>query len=309
MNAPDKDQTLLGVAAALVAFSLWGVFPLYFKAVSHLPPFEVLAHRIVWTVFFVGIIIIARGRWNRVQAVFADRKLLLTLLVSSLLVSTNWLVFIWAVANDMVLESSLGYFINPLVNVALGMVFLKERLRLWQWIAVGLSVVAVGNLIGQHGAIPWVALTVAISFGLYGLVRKVAVVDAYTGIFVETTLIMPPVLAYLVYVGFEGTGAFDITDVKLTGLLMMAGLMTATPLVLFALAAKRLRLSTLGFFQYIAPTGHFVLAVFLYNEDFTDAHKITFGMIWFALAIYSFDSIIAHRRQRVLIRQHQRNTK
>lgn len=287
----------MGAAAALVAFSIWGVFPLYFKSVSHIPPFEVLAHRIVWTVFFVGLIIVFTGNLSKVRAVLANKRLLATLLLSSLLVSTNWLVFIWAVAHDMVLESSLGYFINPLVNVALGMMFLKERLRLWQWIAVTLSVLAVGNLIGQHGSVPWVALTVAISFGFYGLVRKVAVVDAYTGIFVETLLIMPPVLAYLIFIGFEGTGAFNVSDVKLTGTLMMAGLMTATPLVLFALAAKRLRLSTVGFFQYIAPTGHFLLAVFLYNEPFTDAHKITFGVIWLALAIYSVDSVIAHRRK------------
>lgn len=297
MNADNKDQSLAGAAAALVAFSIWGLFPLYFKAVSHLPPFEILAHRIVWTVLFVGLLIVFTGGYQRLTAVFQNKKLLATLLLSSTLVSINWLVFIWAVANDRVLESSLGYFINPLVNVALGMIFLKERLRTWQWIAVGLSFLAVGNLIVQHGVFPWIALTVSITFGFYGLVRKVAVVDAYSGIFVETTLILPPMLAYLIYVGFEGSGAFDPMDLKLTGLLMMAGLMTATPLVLFAIAAKRLRLATVGFFQYIAPTGHFLLAVFLYNEPFTDVHKITFGMIWLALAIYSTDTVVAHRRK------------
>ncbi len=296
MNVESKNQSLAGAVAALVAFSIWGVFPLYFKAVSHLPAFEILAHRIVWTIFFVGILIIVTGNLGRTRAAFANRKLLATLLLSSLLVSINWLVFIWAVAHDRVLESSLGYFINPLVNVALGMIFLKERLHLWQWIAVGLSVVAVGNLVIGHGSIPWVALTVAISFGFYGLVRKIAVVDAYTGIFIETLLILPPMLAYLVFVGIEGTGAFDISDIKMIGLLMMAGLMTATPLVLFAIAAKRLRLATVGFFQYIAPTGHFLLAVFLYNEPFTDAHKITFGTIWLALAIYSIDSVARRKK-------------
>ena len=238
---------------------MWGFIPLYFKAVSHLPAFEILAHRIVWTVFFVGMLIIITGNFKNVHAVFANRKLLATLLLSSLLISLNWLVFIWAISHDMVLQSSLGYFINPLVNVALGLIFLKERLRLLQWVAVGLSVIGVGNLIIQHGTIPWVALTLAISFGLYGLVRKIAVVDAQTGLFVETTIILPPVLAYLIYIGIEGTGAFNPMDIQLTGLLMMAGLMTATPLVLFAIAAKRLLLSTIGFFQYIAPTGHFLL--------------------------------------------------
>ena len=287
----------MGAGAALVAFSIWGSFPLYFKAVSHLPAFEVLAHRILWTVVFVGLVILVSGRLHHVRAVIRNKKLLGTLLLSSLLVSTNWLVFIWAVSQNMVLESSLGYFINPLVNVALGMFFLKEKLRLWQWVAVALSVLGVANLVGQLGTIPWVALTVAISFGFYGLVRKVTVVDAYTGIFIETTLILPPVMGYLVYVGIEGTGAFGLADLKLDALLMMAGLMTATPLILFALAAKRMQLSTLGFFQYIAPTGHFLLAVFVYNEPFTQAHKITFGMIWLALAIYTADSIYSHRRK------------
>ena len=293
----NKDQTLVGAGAALAAFSLWGIFPIYFKAVSHIPAFEVLAHRIVWTVVFLGLIIILKGSLNNVRAVFHNKKLLATLLLSSLLVSTNWLVFIWAVAHDRVLETSLGYFINPLVNVALGMFFLNEKLRTWQWIAVGLSVLGVGNLVWQHGAIPWVALTVSISFGFYGLVRKIAVIDAFSGLFVETILIVPPILAYLVFIGLEGTGVFDPSDIKLTGLLMMAGLMTATPLVLFTIAVKKLTLSTVGFFQYITPTGHFLLAVFLYNEPFTDAYKITFGMIWLALAIYLFESIAAHRRK------------
>ena len=297
MNIQNKDQSLVGAFAALAAFSMWGFFPLYFKAVSHLPAFEILAHRIVWTVFFVGMLIIITGNLKNVHAVFANRKLLATLLLSSLLISLNWLVFIWAISHDMVLQSSLGYFINPLVNVALGLIFLKERLRLLQWVAVGLSVIGVGNLIIQHGTIPWAALTMAISFGLYGLVRKIAVVDAQTGLFVETTIILPPVLAYLIYIGIEGTGAFNPMDIQLTGLLMMAGLMTATPLVLFAIAAKRLLLSTIGFFQYIAPTGHFLLAVFLYNEPFTDAHKVTFVLIWLALAIYTVDTLFAHRRK------------
>jgi len=286
----------MGAVFALSAFSLWGFFPVYFKAVSHVPAFEVLAHRIVWTVLFVGLVIVLSGRKQNIRSVFTNKKLLATLLLSSLLVSTNWLVFIWAVANDMVLESSLGYFINPLVSVALGMLFLKEKLRIWQWLAVALSVLAVGIMIVRLGTVPWVALTVAITFGFYGLVRKIAVVDAFTGLFIETALILPPVLIYLIFIGINGTGAFGLSDLKMDGLLMMAGIMTATPLVLFALATKRLRLSTVGFFQYIAPTGHFLLAVFLYNEPFTDSHKITFSLIWLALAIYTFDSVAANRK-------------
>jgi chloramphenicol-sensitive protein RarD len=173
------------------------------------------------------------------------------------------------------------------------MFFLRERLRNWQWFAVGLSVLGVSNLIWSHGAIPWVAMGVSITFGLYGLVRKIAEVDAFSGLFVETTLIVLPMLAYLVFIGLNGTAGYDPSDAKLTGLLMMAGLVTATPLILFAIAAKRLKLSTLGFFQYITPTGQFLLAVFLYNEPFLNTHLITFGIIWIALAIYSFDSFNA----------------
>ncbi len=310
MNNINPHSSLSGAIAAIAAFSIWGIFPLYFKVVAHIPAFEILAHRILWTVVFVGLLIVIIGRGQRVRAAFADKKLLATLLLSSLLISTNWLVFIWAVANDRVLEASLGYFITPLVNVALGMVCLREKLRGWQWLAVGLSVLAVGNLVGQLGALPWVALVVGVSFGLYGLVRKVAVVDAYTGLLVETTLIFPPILAYLIFIGIQGSGAFvpfnfslaDFTvgfstaDIPTAGLLMMSGILTATPLVLFVLASKRLRLATLGFFQYIAPTGHLLLAVFLYHEPFTTAHKITFGIIWLALTIYTIDNMTARRK-------------
>jgi chloramphenicol-sensitive protein RarD len=293
----NKNKSLTGAGSALAAFSLWGVIPIYFKAVSHVPSFEILAHRVVWTVFFLGMLITLKGSRSNVCAVFRNKKLLVTLLLSSLLISTNWLVFIWAVAHDQVLEASLGYFTTPIVSVALGMLFLRERLRTWQWFAVGLSVLGVSNLVLSHGAIPWVAIGVSITFGLYGLVRKIAEVDAFSGLFVETVLIVLPMLAYLFFIGFNGTGGYGPSDLKLTGLLMMAGLVTATPLVLFAVAAKRLTLSTLGFFQYITPTGQFLLAVFLYNEPFTDALKITFGMIWLALTIYSFDSLTAQRRK------------
>lgn len=252
MADPNQEQTLKGAAAALAAFSLWGIFPLYFKAMSHVPAFEILAHRIVWTVFFVGLLIALIGRLGHVRAVFADRKLLGTLFLSSVLVSVNWLVFIWAVTNDRVMETSLGYFINPLVSVAF-------------------------------------------SFGFYGLIRKVAVVDAFTGLLVEVLLISPPILAYLVFIGIEGAGVFTISDLKTAGLLMLSGLLTASPLVLFAIAAKRLRLSTVGFFQYIAPTGHFLLAVFLFNEPFTSARQVTFALIWLALAIYTLDSVFSRR--------------
>ena len=294
--AHNEEKPIFGAGAAFFAFSFWGIFPVFFKAVSQIPAFEILAHRVLWTVVFLAFIILFKKNLKNVRAVFQNRKLLITLFISSLLVTTNWLVFIWAVINDRVLESSLGYFINPLINVALGMLFLREKLRNWQWIAVGLSAIGVGNLIWQHGTIPWVAISVSISFGLYGLVRKITSVDAVSGLFVETILVMPPMLAYLIYISLDGSGSFNLSNLKIMSLLITAGLMTAIPLLLFVIATKNLKLSTVGFFQYIAPTAHFLLAVYLYDEPFTDTHKITFCLIWFALAIYSFDSIASRQK-------------
>ena len=290
----EKNKALSGAGAAIAAFSLWGAFPIYFKLVSQIQAFEVLAHRVVWTVVFLVIIIFLKGSMYKVFAVFKNKKLLCTLMLSSLLISSNWLVFIWAVAHDRVLEASLGYFTTPIVSVALGLFFLREKLHNWQWFAVVLSIISVSNLIWSHGIFPWVAISVSITFGLYGLVRKIAEVDAFSGLFIETTLVVLPMLAYLFFIGINGTGAFGSSDLKLSGLLMMAGFITATPLVLFAIATKRLKLSMVGFFQYITPTGQFLLAVFLYKEPFLNSHLITFGVIWLALAIYSFDSFTSN---------------
>ncbi|MBH89409.1 MAG: protein RarD [Magnetovibrio sp.] len=293
----NNNKALTGASAAVVAFSLWGAIPIYFKSVSHIPAFEILAHRVVWTVVFLGIIIILKGSLGNVFSVFKNKKLFLTLIVSSFLISCNWLVFIWAVANGQILEASLGYFTTPIVSVAFGLFFLKEKLSSWQWFAVGLSILSVSNLFWSHGSFPWIAISVSITFGLYGLVRKIAKVDAFSGLFVETSVLVLPMLVYLFLIGFNGNGAYGSSDFVLNGLLMTGGLITATPLVLFAMATKRLRLSTVGFFQYITPTGQFLLAVFLYNEPFSDAHLITFVIIWLALAIYSFDNFNFHTQK------------
>ena len=291
-----SSPTNMGPLYAILAFSLWGVFPVYFKVVSEVPPIEVLAHRILWSVVLVGVLLVVTRRFKDVAVVFSSKKLFGLLVLSSLTISVNWLIFIWAVSNDMLLQTSLGYFINPLVSVALGLIFLKERLRRWQTVAVVIALLGVVNLVFQNGSPPWIALGVAVSFGFYGLIRKVALVKAFAGLFIETLIVLPPVLAYLVYIGLDGTGTFGRINLQMDGLLVLAGVLTATPLVLFALAAKRLRLASLGFFQYIAPTGHFILAVLVYGETFTTADAITFGMIWFALGIYTFDSIKAMRQ-------------
>lgn len=289
---PENRSTARnGAVLATLAFLCWGLFPLYFKLVEAVPAIEVLAHRVVWTVLLMtGLLTVRRG-WSAVWVVFANRRLLATLALSAVVITINWGVFIWAIAHDRVLEASLGYYINPLVNVVLGVVVLRERLRPMQWAAVGLAAAGVAYQIVGLGAFPWVALTLAISFGFYGLIRKVAAVDAYSGLFVETLVLSPVALAYLVWLAAVGQGAFGRGDWGLDGLLALSGIVTALPLILFVAGAQRIRLSTLGLLQYIVPTGQFVLAVFVFGEAFTSGTLVTFGCIWAALAVYSFDTL------------------
>jgi len=275
------------VAYALGSFGLWGLFPLYFKAVSAVPATEVLAHRVVWSVVFVGLLLLLVRQWGTVGAILADRERRTRLIASSLLISTNWLIFIWAVAHDRVLEASLGYFITPLVSVLLGRVVLGERLFRVQWMAVVLAAVGVGWMLVGVGVIPWVALGLAATFGSYGLVRKLADVPAIPGLFVETLIVAPPALAWLLWLGVEGAGEFGARGPGFDVLLIAAGLVTATPLILFAQATRRLRLASVGLFQYIVPTMQMLLAVFAFGEVFTPQHAITFGCIWIGLALYS----------------------
>jgi chloramphenicol-sensitive protein RarD len=282
---------MIGVLCGAGAFVLWGIFPIYFKAVAAVPAPEVLAHRIVWSMVFVGGLITIRRRWPAVAAALANRRLLATLVLSASVVSINWVVYIWAVGEGRILGASLGYFINPLVSVVLGVVALGERLRTIQWAAVGLAVVAVGWQIVGFGTVPWVALTLAVSFGFYGLIRKVAKVDAFTGMFVETLVLSPLAVGYLVFVAVVGGGAFGRLGLQMDALLVAAGVITPLPLILFVAGAQRIRLSTVGLLQYIAPTGQFLLAVFLYDEPFTRDSLVTFALIWLALGLYTLDTL------------------
>ncbi|WP_217495435.1 EamA family transporter RarD [Halofilum ochraceum] len=295
-------SALPGVAYALGSFGLWGLFPLYFKAVSSVPAPEVLAHRVVWSVVFVGVLLLLVRQWGTVGAILADRRRRYRLIASSLLISANWLIFIWAVAHDRVLEASLGYFITPLVSVLLGRVVLGERLFRVQWLAVGLAAVGVTWMLVGVGVVPWVALGLAATFGSYGLVRKLADVPAIPGLFVETLIVGPPALAYLLWLGLEGAGEFGARGVGFDGLLIAAGLVTATPLILFAQATRRLRLASVGLFQYIVPTMQMLLAVFAFGEVFTPQHAITFGCIWIGLALYSASAFGGRERARGVVR-------
>ncbi|HEY5719067.1 MAG TPA: EamA family transporter RarD, partial [Gammaproteobacteria bacterium] len=276
---------------ALGAFLVWGGFPLYFKLVAAVPATEVLGHRVLWSLLAVALLLAVRRDWRGVARALADRALLRRLALSALLVSVNWLVFIWAVAHDHVLDASLGYFINPLVNVLLGVLVLHERLRPAQWLAIALAAVAVGNLVWQHGSLPWIALTLALTFGCYGLVRKQLPVDPFSALCVETLLLVPLALPFVLLLELTGEGHFLDGGVAGAGLLVLAGVLTALPLLLFGGAAQRLRLSTLGLLQYMVPTMHLLLAVLLFGEAFTAVHAVTFGILWAGLAVYSVDHL------------------
>jgi chloramphenicol-sensitive protein RarD len=292
-----ERERLLGGLSAVAAFGIWGFIPVYIKAVAHVPAPELLAHRTFWSVILLLVLIALGHRWTAMRDALAQRRIWLLLAASTSLLALNWLVFIWAIGDGRVLETSLGYYINPLVNVLLGVLVLRERLNPWQGVAVALATIGVLNLTLQLGSFPWVSMTLAASFGIYGLIRKTIRLNSIEGLFVETAMIAPLALGYLIYLGFTGTGAFGGYDRTTDILLVFSGVVTAVPLLAFASAARRLQYTTVGFFQYIAPTGHFLLAVFVYGEAFTNAHLITFGLIWTALAIFTAQSLLAARRR------------
>jgi chloramphenicol-sensitive protein RarD len=289
------SHTVSGVAYAASAFLIWGISPIYWKALRVVPALEIILHRIVWSFFFLVPIVIIMRRWKEFIDVLKNRRTLLILLVSALILCGNWLLYIWAVNSDYLLQASLGYYINPLVNVVLGMAFLKERLRPPQMLSVLMAFTGVLYLTVSYGEFPWIALILALSFGLYGLIRKVAPVGALVGLTVETLLLFIPALIYLFYLDSRGAGTIFRVSLKLTLLLMGCALVTAIPLLLFTLGARRIYLSNLGLLQYIAPSCMFILAVFLYREPFSSAQVVTFIFIWTALAIYSADSVRYYR--------------
>jgi chloramphenicol-sensitive protein RarD len=272
------------------AYGLWGILPLYFKAVRHVPVLEVLSHRVLWSLVFLAALMLLRRNWSAARQALRSRRTLATLCVTTLLIGGNWLVFIWAVANDHVLQASLGYYINPLVNVLLGFLFLRERLRPGQIGAVALAAVGVGYLTLAGQQFPGLALFLALTFGAYGLLRKTAHVDALVGLTVETALLAPLALAYLGYEMWHDRAVFLRDSLAMDVLLLLAGVVTAVPLLWFTEAARRLRLATMGFLQYLSPTGHFLLAVLAFGEPFTWVHGVTFACIWTALLVYSLET-------------------
>ena len=290
-SSEKHDSTRLGVAFGLAAYLIWGSFPVFFKALEGATPLEIVCHRIFWSVVFLLILVTIRQQLGQIIVTLRNRQTLLTLCGSTLLIATNWLVFIYAVQHGEVLQSSLGYFITPLLSILLGFIFLRERLNSWQLFSVLLALIGVLNLAFHHGQLPWIALILATSFGLYGLLRKVAQVEAMIGLTVETLLLGPFALAYILYLTTQQESSFLVGTLRLDLLLPLSGVVTAIPLLLFVAAARRLQLATIGFLQYITPTLHFILAVGLYNETFTRGHLISFLFIWAGLGIYSSNTI------------------
>jgi chloramphenicol-sensitive protein RarD len=280
-----------GLIAGLAAFGTWGLIPVYWKLFTNLAASEILAHRFVWTTLFLIALLSWQQRWPEVRESMRSRRALLYCFASGIAISVNWLVFIWAVNVGRVVETSLGYFMTPLVNVLFGATFLRERLTRWQLISVLLALAGVLNLTFGYGRFPSLAVTLCVSFGLYGLLRKKSGVRPIPGLFLETTLLAPIAAGYLVYLQRAGTGALGSAGWSMIVLLISTGIVTGLPLVWFGHAARHLRMTTVGFLQYLSPSCSFFLGVFLYHEPFTRAHLITFTFIWVALIIFTAEAI------------------
>lgn len=278
-----------GLRYALGAYLIWGFVPLYFKLLSSLPPIEVLAQRIIWSLPICLVILVFRGQFTVYAAALRDWRTLRVLLASGVLIAINWLVYIFAVFNDHVLAASLGYYLNPLLNVVLGMVFLGERLSRLQALAVGIAAVGVALLLAGALDTLWISLTLAFSFGIYGLLRKVAPVGSLPGLAIETTVLMPVSLAAGAYYLWSGDGVGFGADNSASLLLMGGGIVTTVPLLLFATAARRMSYSALGFVQYLAPSIVFFLSLFVFKEPLRPVQLICFLLIWTSIAVFSFD--------------------
>ncbi|MGG2091628.1 EamA family transporter RarD [Bacillus sp. S13(2024)] len=280
-----------GIIYATSAYMMWGILPLYWKLVDEVRAEEILAHRIVWAFAFMLLVLVICKRFgqfmNELVQFFKRPKLFMSLTAASILISGNWFVYIWAVNHNHVIEASLGYYINPLVSILLGTLVLKEKLNFWQYVAVGLAAFGVAILTVRYGSIPWIAISLACTFGLYGLSKKLLDYDSMIGLTMETMIVMPIALIYLGMLGVQGIGSFGSVSITSTLLLAGAGIVTALPLLYFAKGTKLIPLSMVGFLQYIAPTISLVLGIFVFHEHFTGTHMIAFFFIWIALFTFS----------------------
>lgn len=279
-----------GIAFGLGAYVLWGILPVYWKALAQVLPFEILSSRFIWSCVFVFLLIVAQNKWHtftgEVKMVFSNAKTGAAMVAAGVTISFNWGSFIWAVNNGHIVETSMGYYINPLVSILFAVVFLRERLNKLQLAAIACASIGVGSMVWNFGSLPWVSLTLAFTFALYGLLKKVLPVSALTSIMLETLLITPVALGYEYLLWQQGASFYASGDVKVLALLAGAGVVTAIPLLLFTAGAKLLPLKVIGFLQYISPTLTLLIGVFVYHEAFTAQHLLAFGWIWGALALF-----------------------
>ncbi|REL28671.1 EamA family transporter RarD [Thalassotalea euphylliae] len=297
-NSSASAQTNSGIINALAAYFMWGLAPMYFKALTAVGATEILIHRVVWSTLLLLVIVVAIGKWQPFVKTLTNKKVVASLAVTATLLGSNWYIFIWAVNNDHLLDASLGYYINPIFNVALGMIFLGERLRKWQGVAVALAIVGVLIQVAVLGTIPMISLVLAATFGIYALVRKKLHIDSFVGLLIESLLLLPvALLGWLFFVSSDTSNMLN-NSWSLNTMLLMAGVITTAPLLCFTAAAKRLTLATLGFFQYIGPSIMFMLATFYYQEVLAPAKLATFACIWAALVIYSVDSLRARKARK-----------
>ncbi|MCM3273378.1 EamA family transporter RarD [Paenibacillus elgii] len=280
-----------GIGYGLLAYLAWGLLPLFWKTFISVSSGEILGHRVVWSFVFVALLLLIGGRWKALKSAFSERKNVLPMVGGSLLISLNWLIYIWAVNHDRVVETSLGYYINPLISVLLGVCFLGERLRAVQWTAMALATAGVTVLTFSYGSVPWVSLALAMSFGVYGLVKKKMQLEPMVSLAGETIVVLPVAAVYLLVVGMTGQSTTSSLSTGYQLLLATSGVATALPLLWFAKAAQRLSLTTVGFLQYLAPTISLILGVTLYNEPFTTVHLISFCLIWSALLLFTLSSL------------------
>ncbi|AIQ27655.1 transporter [Paenibacillus sp. FSL P4-0081] len=276
-----------GIIYAVLSYLIWGFLPLYWRLFQAMPAWEILGHRIVWAFVFVAVLVTCSRQWGRLRTIFSSTKSTVAVVLCSFFISMNWFLFIWAVNNNHVLETSLGYYMNPLISVLFAVIFLKEKLSAWQWASILLAGTGVGIMTVQYGQAPWVAIALAVTFSLYGLAKKLAGLDVLLGLTGETLMAMPVALGYLIYIQSQGTGTFASLSPLLMIVLLLSGAATAMPLFWFAKSMQLLPLSMVGFIQYISPTTSMLLAVYLLGEPFSQGRLVSFSFIWVALIVYS----------------------
>ena len=287
-----------GIWYGIGAYLLWGMFPIYWKWLQAVPAIQIIGHRIIWSFVLLALILFVTRQWQAFRAAALNRRAVLIYLASAIFLFFNWFTYVWAVNAGFVVETSLGYFINPLLSVLLGVVFLREKLRAWQWAAIGMAAIGVIYVAISYGQFPWIALTLAVSFGTYGLIKKTAPLGSLYGLTLETGLLFIPAVVFLVYMEGQGQGAFlhsgPVADLLMVG----TGLVTTVPLLMFASAVQRIPLSTVGVLQYITPTMQFILGVFVYHEAFNRYHLVGFCIVWLALILLYVEGFLEGRRRR-----------